>query len=272
MAIKNLLVAFNGGDTSESALLVAARMQRKYDAHVTGLLAHEGRRDRFAKLPWVPENVRGVIQKAVASEEAEVARRFREIMGDAPGDKVHWISMAGEPDSTVAHYAAMYDVTIVGQHLANDTVDASLHPERIALKSGRPVLVVPSDVADDSIDRIAVLAWDGQRASARAMNDAMLILETKQQVDVLSIGSIRPPLAGIDVAMALGRHGIPVNRVRREGSANRAGADILSYCEEVGAGLLVMGAFEHSVFREEIFGGTTKTILKEATIPVLLSH
>ena len=62
MAIKNILVAFNGSEASENALLVAAQMQKKYAAHVTGLLAHEGQRDTFARRPWVPENVREIIE------------------------------------------------------------------------------------------------------------------------------------------------------------------------------------------------------------------
>ncbi|MDF9301962.1 universal stress protein [Tritonibacter mobilis] len=272
MAIKNLLVAFNGNEASESALHVAARMQKKYGAHVTGLLAHEGRRDRFAARSWVPDNVRGILQKSIAAEEAEVEARFRKIVADAPQDRVHWISLAGKPDGTVAQYACMYDLTIVGTPLANDRSEDALHPERIALKSGRPVLIVPSTVDPDSMNRPTVLAWDGQRAAARAMNDAMLILETKQQVDVLSIGDIRPSLQGIDVIEALERHGITCQRVRRDGSVHRAGRDILTYCKEIDAGLLVMGAFEHSVFREELLGGTTSTVLRHMTLPVLMSH
>jgi len=274
MAIKNILVAFNGSEASENALLVAAQMQKKYGAHVTGLLAHEGQRDTFARRPWVPKNVREIIETAVQSEETRLETRFREVLRTAPKDKVHWITLAATPDSTVAQYACMYDITIVGRHMANEPAETSLHPERIAMKAGRPVLVVPpGDLDPKFIDKPTVLAWDGARAATRAMNDAMLILETKQRVDVISIGSdIRPPLDGIDVVAALARHGVNAKRIRREKGARRIGEAILAYCDEAGAGLLVMGAFEHSMFRQELLGGTTMSVIQNAKNPVLISH
>lgn len=274
MAIKNLLVAFNGSESSETALGIALLMQDKYDAHITGLLAHQGKRDRFSQRPWLPDNVRAIIEDSVRADEQAIEARYRARLGNVPEDKVHWITLSGEPDSTVAQYACLFDITVIGRHTMHDTADASLHPERIALKSGRPVLVVPPEAPHkDAIHRPAVLAWDGARAATRALNDAMLILETKQRVDVLSIGdAVRAPLDGIDVTTALERHGVDAQRVRRQRSARTVGDDILTYCDQSGAGLLVMGAYEHSAFREELFGGTTVHVLSKARIPVLISH
>jgi len=274
MAIKNILVAFNGSETSENALLVAARMQKKYGAHITGLLAHEGMRDNLASRPWVPENVRTIIETAVRTDENRLETRYRDLLRDAPKDKVHWITLSSTPDSTVAQYACMFDVTIVGRHMANQGRETSLHPERIALKAGRPVLVVPpGELAEEFMENRTVLAWDGARTATRAMNDAMLILETKQRVDVISVGNdIRPPLDGIDVVTTLSRHGVNAIRVRRDKSSRGIGDTILAYCDEVNAGLLVMGAFEHSLFRQEMFGGTTMSVLARAKTPVLISH
>jgi nucleotide-binding universal stress UspA family protein len=274
MAIKNILVAFNGSESSENALLAAQRMQQKYGAHVTGLLAHEGKREKFAGRPWVPDNVRGIIEAAVQSDEERLEARFRDVFKQAPKEQVHWISLAAKPDSAVAQYACMYDITLVGREVRGQVEATNLHPERIALKSGRPVLVVPpGELAAGSMDKPAVLAWDGARAATRALNDAMLILETKQRVDIVSIGpKIRPPLDGIDVVTALQRHGVNARRIRRKTAARSIGEDILAYCDEVDAGLLVMGAFEHSIFRQELLGGTTMTVLAKSKMPVLISH
>lgn len=274
MAICNLLVAFNGSQSSESALRAALLMQQKYDAHLTGLLAHEGKRDRFSDRPWVPDSVRSILKTAIQEEEADFESRFRAAAsGTVPDDKLHWITLTGEPDQTVAQYACLFDFTIVGQHRHDGPADVDLHPERIALKSGRPVLIIPGTFDEESIHRRAVLAWDGRRAATRALNDAMQILETKLEVDIVSFGDdIRPPLKGIDVVSALNRHDVAARRVRRPAKSRNNGKDILAYCGEVDAGMLVMGAFEHSVFREEIFGGTTRYVLDHAEIPVLMSH
>ena len=71
---------------------------------------------------------------------------------------------------------------------------------------------------------------------------------------------------------ALQRHDVPASRIRRPAASRNVGQDILNYCHEVDAGLLIMGAFERSLLREEIFGGPTKFILENATLPVLLAH
>lgn len=276
MAIKNILVAFNGTDSSEAALRTAILMHRKYGCHVTGLLVHAGQRERLSTHSLVPESVRQTISQAVANLEQEVEKRFREIVGDSiDGENLHWISLFGNSDATVANYARLYDLTLVGRYDAihgNESME--LHPEQIALKSGRPVLVIPRGHAPEHIKETAVIAWDGHRSATRAVTDAMQLLESKQKVDVVSIedGSGRAPLDGIDVAIALERHGINVERIRREAKSRKKGAEILTYCNKVDAGMLVMGACEHSVFRERLMGGTTQYVLSHANLPVLISH
>lgn len=53
----------------------------------------------------------------------------------------------------------------------------------------------------------------------------------------------------------------------------RSIADVLvAHCEEAGASLLVMGAYEHSPLRENLIGGVTHDIAMRASIPVLMSH
>ena len=68
----------------------------------------------------------------------------------------------------------------------------------------------------------------------------------------------------------LGRHGVKARgEVRPEegGTADR----LLAVAGEVGADLLVMGAYSHSRLREAVFGGATRDVLGHARLPVLLS-
>lgn len=276
MTIKNILVAFNGTPSSIAALSTAMLMHGKHGCHVTGLLVHAGQREMLSANAWVPSNVREAIATSVREVERQKEAQFRELAGNAlPADKIHWITLFGQSDATVARYARMYDLTLVGQYDPIDgREDLELHPDHIALKSGRPVFVIPRDHAPDYIREIAVIAWDGRRTATRAVMDAMQLLESKQKVHVLSIddGSLRPPLDGIDLETALGRHGVQVERVLRPARRGQTAADILGYCKEVGAGMLVMGAYEHSVFRERLIGGTTQHVLANAPLPILMSH
>ena len=50
------------------------------------------------------------------------------------------------------------------------------------------------------------------------------------------------------------------------------GEAILDHARECVADLLVMGGFSHSRWREQVFGGVTRTVLQGARLPVLFSH
>ena len=45
-----------------------------------------------------------------------------------------------------------------------------------------------------------------------------------------------------------------------------------AFVADLGADLLVMGAYGHSRLREFVFGGVTREILRHMTLPVLMSH
>ncbi|MEM9780309.1 MAG: universal stress protein [Pseudomonadota bacterium] len=276
MSLTNLLVAYNGSDSSETALQAALHLHQQHGGHLTGISAHAGQRDRFSRQAWVPDTVRSMLDTAVAEDEDRVQTRFREIVGNTvPEGQLHWISLYGQPDTTVAQYASLYDLTLVGRYDAvtgRDNMD--VHPEHIALKSGRPVLMVPGALTEALSTRTAVLAWDGHRAATRAINDATVLLGPDQLVQAITFGTrqVRPPLEGIDVAEALRRQGLNAERVRKAEVQTSVGEDLLAHCAEIDAGLLIMGAFERSAFREELFGGPTKYILSHAELPVLISH
>ena len=47
---------------------------------------------------------------------------------------------------------------------------------------------------------------------------------------------------------------------------------LLAKIDEVGADLLIMGAYAHSALHEMLLGGVTRYVLARATIPVLMRH
>ncbi len=56
------------------------------------------------------------------------------------------------------------------------------------------------------------------------------------------------------------------------GNASNVGDALLAAAHDMGADLLVVGGYGHSRVREFIFGGTTRQVLSEAKIPVLMAH
>ncbi len=278
MTIKNILVSYNGMPSARSALGVALMMAEKYDAHLTGILSYGPSRMSVALGPWVTPDLLESIQENEAARRAEIRASFNELCAETesarPG-KTHFIDLGGDADESLMEAARYYDIVVMGQYESEpETAHFAPHPDTVALHSGRPVLIVPKGYATKRLGDRAVLAWDGGRAAARAMSDAMPILENKSIVTILTVGSgeAAKRKEGLDIVAHLARHAIMTDwkNVPRNGGGI-AGA-ILDMCEEKQAGLLVMGAYEHSRFTEELIGGTTKSILRDSPIPILMSH
>ena len=276
MAIKNLLIAYNGGPASNAALSLAVLMAQKYDAHLTGVLAH-GVSKVSRNIPgWFSDEIRNSIKGAISQKANDIKERFFATTSAAlSDDKLHWIEVGGDPDQTIADYAMLFDITLVGEYEGLVEADElELHPDRIALQCGRPVIWVPKTYSPNQFNERAVLAWDGNRVATRALAGAMPVLETKESVAVATVESahVGTPLTGIDVITVLTRHDIPAERIVVPNKGRSIASTLKSICDQQEAGLLVIGAFERSKFRHDIAGGVTTEVLKQSKIPVLMSH
>jgi nucleotide-binding universal stress UspA family protein len=145
--------------------------------------------------------------------------------------------------------------------------------ERIIFDSGRPVLLLPSDIGQAfSTDRI-VVAWDFSRPAARALADAIPLLQRATEVRVVTIvrdKNLESSRSLDDVATHLLRYDIRAT-VETVDAGGRKIDEVLATVAET-ADLLVMGAFGHSRVRDFVLGGATRGILRKPPLPVLLSH
>lgn len=276
MTIKNILLAYDGNKSSNIALAAAILLRGQFDAHLTALFAHPPAQVSSTLKPWMP---RSVLETVSELEEAQLydveAEFFRLIRKHATADKVHWITEAGETCEIIADHARLYDLTLIGRdnavpHSTSPQIDA----ESIALACGRPVLVIPCGFSPGKFSEHAAIAWDGKRAATRALADALPLLETRRRVTILTVDTGEPTnnSSKIPLASALQRHAVMTNSVRLV----RRGRDsieklILDYLQKDPPGLLVMGASEQRGNRGQRFGRLTDSILKNTSIPLLVS-
>jgi nucleotide-binding universal stress UspA family protein len=168
----------------------------------------------------------------------------------------------------------MFDLVVVGQTNPENGGYEDLIIASALFDSGRPVIVVPYIQKQPSKLSRVIVCWDAGRTAARAVADAMPLLERADKVDVVSVsqraGSDQE-IPSVDVARHLARHGVTVE-VQRIVSDIDVAASILSYAADSAADLLVMGAYGHSRLREFILGGVTRGMLQSMTVPVLMSH
>jgi nucleotide-binding universal stress UspA family protein len=217
------------------------------------------------------------------AEEERSAIRCRELLQTFESKA----ATAGVFEATILADANFYDVGgRVSDHAR--TRDLSIIPltaradppgslaETVIFESGRPVLILPP-CAETMIARLdtAVIAWDGSRAAARAIADAMPALNLAKKVHILTIMNEKESAVsglGGELARHLKVHGIEsgVEEVDAKGAA--IGVVLAQYVKSLSADLLVMGAYGHSRVREFLLGGATQSVLNSPPAPVLLSH
>jgi nucleotide-binding universal stress UspA family protein len=148
--------------------------------------------------------------------------------------------------------------------------------EALLFQTGRPLLVVPNTGAPAHWRKV-VLAWNGRPEAVRAWHEAKTWLAPGAQVDILIIDTDRNRAhhgaePGADMATALARQGFVIN-VHRQESNGAPVADLLqSFASAAKADVLIMGAYGHTRLREFLFGGATRDVLANTTMPVFLSH
>jgi nucleotide-binding universal stress UspA family protein len=148
--------------------------------------------------------------------------------------------------------------------------------EALILTSGRPTIVLPPRPPASRIRRVLV-GWNGTREAARAVADAMPLLVKADAVEVLSVGSEAGEPAhgfmpGAAAARHLERHGAKVEVRHMSSNGESVGRVLLAEARAFHADLVVIGAYGRSRLRERVFGGVTRTVLREAVLPVLASH
>lgn len=121
-----------------------------------------------------------------------------------------------------------------------------------------------------------MICWNASREATRAVADTIPVLRRADVVQIAMFNIDKEPdvnaeHAGHDLAVYLARHGINVEVLPPQVDKN-IGSAVLALAEEQSCDLLVMGGYGHTRFREFLLGGVTRTVLGDATMPVLMSH
>jgi nucleotide-binding universal stress UspA family protein len=278
MPYKTILASLNDKRHAEAILETAVHLAGRNNAHLIGMHVYTGVPAPPVPLPYGSDVVRAVAA-AQLKETEEIAGIFARMTANRPF-VAEWRAEKGphvDPTVVVMEHGRSADLIITGQ-TDPDWESSPLRDvaEHLALGSGRPVLVVPYVGRYPEIGRNVVIAWKAGRESARAVFDALPILKQAEQVQILEIaeGGSRSNGGSRDnaIAVALARHGIkPTVHTSMAGDIS-VGDEILSRLADMGADLLVMGAYGHSRVRELVFGGVTRHIARHMTVPTLFSH
>lgn len=270
-----LVPADDGDDAATAAVRFGVGLARRFGASVTfhAFVPH-------ASAPY--SAVGGFAAGIVAGEN----KRRRELVEAAAATARTAADEAGLAcnmdlpdlplDALTEHFnqqTRLQDVTILDA--GDDLLGNNRHAVEEALfNSGRPVIVVPKTGGSAEPQRIAI-AWDGSARSARAVGDALPLLQSAQSVSVVVIGGekdlsrIAPPSGLIGY---LERHGVKSELVTLQAVGGDVAETLRQHVRESATELVVMGAFVHSRFRQAVLGGVTRSLLQSSPVPLLLAH
>ena len=274
--LKDVVVNLSGRAPRDFAAEYAISIAATFGAHITGI--------SFVYEPVIPDGtLGGVPVDLIELQRAENSKAANEAISrfDAAVKKAGISAETRILDATFggaatrfAQIGHRFDLAVVGQAQREGGASDELIIEGALFESGRPLVVVPY-IQKRGLTLERVLAcWDGSRAAARAIGDAMPFLERAKAVDIVIVAEERKSeeMTGANMSAHLARHGVPAS-IKRMAKGDIGIEDVLlSYAADSGADLMVMGGYGHSRLREFILGGVTRGILASMTVPVLMSH
>jgi nucleotide-binding universal stress UspA family protein len=275
--IKDIIVNLSVGEGANAAADYAVSLAAAFDAHLAGIA--------FLYDPIVPVSGAGYMPAdVIEAQERDNAAAAKAAIdrfvaaGKRAGVAAEPLTLSGSfagVGDQFGRIARRFDLSIVGQAEPGTSAVEEIIAESALFESGRPVIVVPYiQKAPLKLDRV-MLCWDGSRAAARAIADAMPLLERAGRVEIVIVANERgkkDEIEGADMGAHLARHGLNVE-VKRTVLGDIDVADvILSHAADAGSDFIVMGGYGHSRLREFVLGGVTRTIFRSMTAPVLMSH
>lgn len=281
MPYKTLLVHLNDRRRAERLLRPAIALASRWNAHLIGLHVYPSIPQLSAFGSRIGGEVVGALVGAARQEAEQIQAIFERMTANQPF-VADWRSIkatGADLAEVVMEHGRVADLLVASQVDADWELTPILDfPERLALESGRPVLVVPNGGEYGDIGRRIVVAWNGSRESARAVFDALPLLAEGEMVRVLSVAEApmrngsAEPLPDTEIAASLARHGVTATALRTTAGNKSIAEEIQAQLSGMDADLLVMGAYGHSRFRELVFGGVTRHMTRHMSVPMLLSH
>ncbi len=287
MALKDLLVHLDPTSRALDHLELAVDLARRHGSSLTALYVREWSPEQLERLKTAELAGRslgdvGDIHRTVESAIDRAAHDTRsafERLTAQHGLAGEWRMVEGEPRIVLPQHARYADLCILGAETHAGSTSAGYgFSEEMLFTAGRPVLLAPEAADLATLGAHVAIAWNSSRSAARALNDALPLLERSEKVTVItlnpenSIGA-HGALPAPRLLEHLRRHGISAQLTQRSDVPSEAVAATLQReARAAGADLLVAGAHGHTWLREVLLGSVTRDLLARLTLPVMMSH
>ncbi len=271
--MKSILLYANEDEGLEARLQAAFDLARAYEGHINCAQVtpyNEGYilADPFGGLYAIPELM------AELNKQKETSRERLEARLRAEGLCWNWIEIDGDPAQALVHYSRMADIIVLTQPGTNGAFSRqalALAGETVT-HARTPVLTVPKGSRSFNCLGRALIAWNGSAESCNALRAALPMLQAASAVNIVTVTEEPSEFPATQAAEYLALHGVTAE-VRETQRGNREVSEAIAHeAQQVGAAYVVMGGYGHSRFREAVLGGTTRSLLKQDDVPLLIGH
>ena len=280
MGFRTILVPVEQHDLMDSALQTALGLARQFDSYIEGFALRVAIPTAFAigDVGAVPIPA---FEQDFAESEKHGRSLFESFMrehgvpygGDTKALSSGWSRDAPEGDHFVGSHGRVFDVIVLGRPGRDPRGPRMTTLEAGLFESGRPVLIAPPR-PQPKMGTNVLIAWNCSTEQARATAFALPILKRAGRVVVLTVegGAAVPGPTGQQLCRYLQLNEVPARPLTVGLDGRLTGEVILAHAKALGCDLLIKGAYTQSRLRQMIFGGTTRYILSNAELPVLMAH
>ena len=277
MTYATVMVSLALDESNEARLEAAGQIAERFDAGIIGIVASQFNPPLYFTSG---EQAQNLIDQGLASLKkrmSELEAQFRKATKNR-AKHVEWRCAIDFPARYILQEVRCADIVVSGLDrgtLSDPLVLAS--PKDLVMQAGRPLLIVP-DMVNWFDLRSVLVAWKDTPEARRAIVDSLPMLRKAKNVivaEIVEAGGSRPAAVSRvrDVVAWLSRHGVSASELVPEKDGGRdATAQLDGIATDVGAGVVVAGAYGHSRFRELILGGMTQHLITQSSRCVLLSH
>jgi nucleotide-binding universal stress UspA family protein len=279
MAFRTITTILTDPEINAASMATAMELARREEAHLDVLcLGIDRTQPGFyyagANAMIVQDNLTQAREDSVQLEE-----HARDLLRGGP---YPWAATAISAqmvalNGLVAHRTRFSDLVVLPRPYGEGRGhDCEAITEAAMFEGDVPVLIQPDNTTFPEEINTVMVAWNESTEALRAIRAALPFLK---QADNVNIAIVDPPQHGPErsdpggsLSQMLARHGVRPEVSVLSKTLPRVCDVLIRHAGDIGADLIVMGAYSHSRFRESILGGATRNMLELAEVPVLMAH
>jgi nucleotide-binding universal stress UspA family protein len=270
--MKSILLHVQDDPGMESRLQAALAIARANNGHISCLHVTP------INLYFASEGLTGIYMMPNFSEtlDAMETKMRARIETHLKTEDVSWDyeHVDGDPAQELVNRSSLADLIVLGRYHHRETRYTPITLIGDVLQSARvPILLQPQELNSIDVFGPAVAGWNGSFEAANALRAALPLLKMASAVHIVTVEETKEHmLPSLAASTYLSRHGIKSELHARPASDMPVENAIRSTAQEMGASYIVMGGYGHSRAREFLFGGVTRTLLKECPVPLIMAR